>query len=114
MDDIQQLCARAAAQQLRQRAHENVKAAIGFEIPRHIGDDLVAMRQCTPKTRHAEGRGTLRARDIGIHAFVQHADPRAHLGRIQAALPLGRGVTPVGGLEREQIGGVARAGAPDR
>lgn len=75
---------------------------------------LVAMRQCTPKTRHAEGRGTLRARDIGIHAFVQHADPRVHLGRIQAALPLGRGVTPVGGLEREQIGGVARAGAPDR
>jgi hypothetical protein len=45
---------------------------------------------------------------------VQHADPRVHLGRIQAALPLGRGVTPVGGLEREQIGGVARAGAPDR
>ncbi len=70
-----------------QRAHEDVKAAVGLEVARHIGDDRVARLQL-----HAAGRDEA-GLPVGAQlargdALVLHADFRLKELGVAAALPL--------------------------
>jgi hypothetical protein len=84
-----------------------MKAAIGFEVACHVGNDLIAGGEHAP-ARNLEASVGLRAGDCRIYPFVQYADPRTHFRRVQTALPLRGGVAPVGRLECQQVDAVAR------
>ncbi len=76
---------RPLLQQGRQRAQGDVEAAIGFEIPRDVGDELLAGLDADAGDGGA-APCRVRAADVEVHAFGQQRDGRLRPGRIGVEL----------------------------
>ncbi len=87
--DDQRAGIRAGAQNLRQGTHEDVVAAIGFEVAADEGDDLIAPGESRPVRQHEPCRG-IRHQPRRVDPVMRHGDLPALFGRKGRGLPLGR------------------------
>src|ERR1700733_7736466 len=109
--DDHHMRAPAFAQELRQSAHEHMKAAIGFKIARDVCDDLVPAGECCVRSGQLERGVGVWPYALRVNALVYHGNARLHLGGVQAPLPPGGRMPPVGALKCQKVDAVARAQA---
>ncbi len=100
--DHQDLGPGPAAQDLGQRAHEDVEAAIGLEVARDVGDDLGVGRQHAAVGQIDLAEAARRQR-VGVDALVDDADARPEIIGVAALLPFGRRQAPIGRVHAEQV-----------
>ena len=95
-------------QNLRQGAHEFVKAAHGFHVARHIGENLVLTRDHAAQT--AERHLCLRvgAQDVGADTVMCDIDLVMKILRIGVALKPCRRLAQIDGLDIGEIHHIAR------
>src|SRR5215472_888884 len=106
--EVQYLRFRPAFQQSRQRAHEDVEAAIGFEVAGAVSDDLVRPRQ-TAAPAQPQARRTVRLHHCGVDPLMHDRDTVAMRLRILRALPLRRALAAIVRVETEEIQRIAGA-----
>ena len=63
-----------AAKDFRQCPHKDVKAAVGFQVACHIGDDLVGSSQHDVFASELQPRARIRPHALRVHAFVHERD----------------------------------------
>ena len=78
---------RAAAQQIAQPPHENVKPPVRFQIAVDEGDHLI--RAAQRHTVQRDPRRRIRAHMIGVDAVMHHGDLAPQLGGVGRCLPFG-------------------------
>ena len=92
---------------LRDRAHEDVEAAIGFEVARDIGDDLILCGEAEVAPVDLKPGIGVGTNSVRVDPLMQHGYARAHFRRIEIALPFGWRIAPVSRFEAQQIDRVA-------
>ena len=104
---------RSAPEDLRQRAHEDVVAPVGFEVAVDEGDDLVMFgeRQLAVLAIEVEAHLGVGRHRLGVNAVMHHRDPGAKRLRERAGLPVRRRQPGIGHLKVQQVVEVLQAQA---
>ena len=104
---------RAGGKDLRQGAHEDVKAARMFEVARHVGEHLVLAGQCPAQPLQRQRRIRVGAQEIGADAVMADIEPLVKTFGKEILLPLGRHMAQIHAFdagERHRVAGVVDEG----